>query len=93
MNRVKGIAMIISGAMLWGATGPLMQWSLGTFGFSPEFLSTVRLILAGLLLLGFFKVKRRAGHIHFQRKDLGSSVADFCRIRHARRSVYLCFGN
>jgi len=57
MNRVKGIAMIISGAMLWGATGPLMQWSLAVFGFSPEFLSTVRLILAGLLLLGFLKLK------------------------------------
>lgn len=57
MNRVKGIAMIISGATLWGATGPLMQWSLGTFGFSPEFLSTVRLILAGLLLLGFLKLR------------------------------------
>ncbi|SDG62775.1 EamA-like transporter family protein [Planococcus glaciei] len=57
MDRVKGIAMIISGAIFWGATGPLMQWSLSTFGFSPEFLSTVRLIFAGLLLLGFLKLK------------------------------------
>ncbi|WKA57971.1 EamA family transporter [Planococcus shenhongbingii] len=57
MGRIKGIAMIISGAMLWGATGPLMEWSLATFGFSASFLSTVRLVLAGLLLLGFLKLK------------------------------------
>jgi drug/metabolite transporter (DMT)-like permease len=58
MDRVKGIAMIISGAMLWGTTGPLMQWALAAFRFSPEFISTVRLILAGLLLLGFLKLKK-----------------------------------
>lgn len=58
MNRMKGIAMIVTGAMLWGATGPLIEWTLAVFGISVPFLLTIRLIVAGLLLLGFLKIKR-----------------------------------
>ncbi|QHJ69973.1 DMT family transporter [Planococcus halotolerans] len=58
MNRVKGIAMILSGAALWGATGPLMEWLFETYGLSVSFLLTLRLIIAGVLLLVFLKMKR-----------------------------------
>lgn len=58
MNRVKGIAMILSGAALWGATGPLMEWLFETYGLSVSFLLTLRLIIAGVLLLVFLKLKR-----------------------------------
>lgn len=58
MNRIKGIAMILSGAALWGATGPLMEWILGVYGMSVSFLLTLRLIIAGLLLLLFLKFRK-----------------------------------
>lgn len=57
MHRMKGIAMIVTGAMLWGATGPLIEWTLAVFGLSVPFLLTIRLTIAGLLLLGFLKLK------------------------------------
>lgn len=57
MNRFKGIAMIISGAALWGATGPLMEWLFGVYGVSVSFLITLRLAVAGVLLLVFLKMK------------------------------------
>lgn len=57
MHRMKGIAMIVTGAMLWGATGPLIEWTLAVFGISVPFLLTIRLTIAGLLLLGFLKLK------------------------------------
>lgn len=58
MDRVKGITMILSGAALWGATGPLMEWLFEAYGISVSFLLTLRLIIAGVLLLGFLKMKR-----------------------------------
>lgn len=58
MNRLKGIAMILSGAALWGATGPLMEWALAVYGISVSFLLTIRLTVAGILLLAFLKMKK-----------------------------------
>ncbi|TWT03433.1 DMT family transporter [Planomicrobium sp. CPCC 101079] len=58
MNRLKGIAMVISGAMLWGATGPLIEWTLAFFEFSVSFLLTLRMTIAGMLLLIFLKLKK-----------------------------------
>lgn len=57
MKRLKGISMILIGAMLWGATGPLMEWTMEIYGISVPFLLTIRLTVAGLLLLGFLKLK------------------------------------
>lgn len=57
MERLKGISMILIGAMLWGATGPLMEWTMEVYGISVPFLLTIRLIVAGLLLLMFLKLK------------------------------------
>ncbi|MDN7241883.1 DMT family transporter [Planococcus sp. N028] len=58
MNRFKGIAMVLSGAMLWGATGPLIEWTLGYFNLSVPFLLTLRMTIAGVLLLLFLKLKK-----------------------------------
>lgn len=57
MERLKGISMILIGAMLWGATGPLMEWTMEVYGISVSFLLTIRLIAAGLFLLLFLKLK------------------------------------
>ncbi|WP_203332576.1 DMT family transporter [Planococcus beigongshangi] len=58
MNRLKGIGMILSGAALWGATGPLMEWIMGVYGISVSFMLTLRLIIAGMLLLAFLKMRK-----------------------------------
>lgn len=57
MNRLKGIAMIVSGATLWGATGPMMEWLLRSTEMSVSFMLTIRLLLAGMLLLTMLKVQ------------------------------------
>lgn len=50
MLRAKGIAMIMIGSMLWGLTGPIMEWILGETDISVPFLLTIRLVLSGILL-------------------------------------------
>lgn len=57
MDRVKGIFMIIMGAMLWGATGPMMEWILDTGTMSVSFMLIIRLLLAGLAILLILKMK------------------------------------
>jgi drug/metabolite transporter (DMT)-like permease len=57
MIRAKGIVLIISGAMLWGATGPLIEWILSNSELSVPFMLTIRLLVAGLGLLTFLKIK------------------------------------
>ncbi|MGB3102988.1 MAG: EamA/RhaT family transporter, partial [Psychrobacillus psychrotolerans] len=47
-SRSKGILLIILGSILWGATGPMMEWILNNTSLSVSFFLTVRLITAGL---------------------------------------------
>lgn len=53
MKRLKGIIFIVSGAMLWGATGPLMEWLLNHTHLTVSFMLTIRLSVAGILLLTY----------------------------------------
>lgn len=53
MERLKGIIFIVSGAMLWGATGPLMEWLLNHTPLTVSFMLTIRLSVAGILLLTY----------------------------------------
>lgn len=57
MERAKGIFMIIIGAMMWGATGPMMEWILNTSTMSVSFMLIVRLVLAGAVVLLILKIK------------------------------------
>ncbi|WP_075618481.1 DMT family transporter [Paenisporosarcina indica] len=57
MIRGKGILLIVTGAMLWGATGPLMEWILSNYELSVSFMLTIRLLVAGAGLLAFLKLK------------------------------------
>lgn len=59
MDRIKGIAMIIIGAMFWGATGPMMEFMLSNTEMSAEFMLSVRLLIAGTGLLLFLKLNKR----------------------------------
>lgn len=59
INRIKGIIMIVSGAMLWGATGPMMEWILSNSNLTVSFMLTIRLFFAGLLLLVFLLLTKK----------------------------------
>ncbi|MEK4762119.1 DMT family transporter [Viridibacillus sp. FSL E2-0187] len=58
-HRLRGIILIISGAMLWGATGPLMEWVLSNSELTVPFMLTVRLVLAGIILLSFLFLTKK----------------------------------
>ncbi|WP_093061538.1 DMT family transporter [Psychrobacillus sp. OK028] len=49
--RSKGILLIVLGSILWGASGPMMEWILNNTSLSVSFFLTVRLITAGLCIL------------------------------------------
>ena len=57
MNRLKGLIMIITGATLWGTTGPMMEWLLETTEMSVSFMLTIRLMLAGAFILIMLKMQ------------------------------------
>ncbi|MEG0385298.1 MAG: DMT family transporter [Solibacillus sp.] len=58
MERLKGIAMIIIGSILWGATGPMMEWLLDHTKITVEFMLAVRLIISGSVILVVLKVQK-----------------------------------
>ena len=51
--------MIIVGSMLWGATGPMMEWLLEQTRMTAEFMLSLRLILAGVFILGLLKFQKK----------------------------------
>jgi len=57
MGRWKGIVLIIFGSMLWGASGPMTEWILKESNLSVPFFLTVRLIVAGVCLLVFLRIR------------------------------------
>jgi len=59
MLRLKGILFIIAGSMLWGATGPMMQWILTESDMTVPFLLTIRMMIAGTLLLLFMAMRKK----------------------------------
>jgi drug/metabolite transporter (DMT)-like permease len=57
MERLKGIIMIVIGATLWGATGPMMEWLLENSAMTVSLILIIRLLLAGTFLLLVLKMK------------------------------------
>lgn len=60
MERAKGIALITLGAVLWGATGPLMEWILSNSMLSVSFMLTLRLLIAGVGMLILIRFQGQA---------------------------------
>lgn len=77
MDRLKGISMIISGAMLWGATGPMMEWILLNSDMSVSFMLTVRLLLAGSFLLTMLKMQGKSITLPWRQKVWGRQLLLF----------------
>ncbi|MCT8978474.1 EamA family transporter [Clostridium sp. CX1] len=49
--RMKGILLVIIGAMLWGVSGTVAQYLFQEKGFTAEWLVVIRLLASGLILL------------------------------------------
>ncbi|MGG4266796.1 DMT family transporter [Peribacillus simplex] len=58
-SRKKGIALVLTGAALWGVSGTAAQYLFQRQGFSPEWLTVIRLLLSGVILLGIAYKKER----------------------------------
>jgi drug/metabolite transporter (DMT)-like permease len=50
-TRPKGMALVLTGAALWGISGTVAQFLFQHQGFSPEWLVVVRLLISGMILL------------------------------------------
>lgn len=55
--RIKGIILVIVGAMLWGISGAVAQYLFQRKGFSPEWLVVIRLLVSGIILLVYAFMK------------------------------------
>jgi drug/metabolite transporter (DMT)-like permease len=49
--RPKGMALVLTGAALWGISGTVAQFLFQHKGFSPEWLVVIRLLISGIILL------------------------------------------
>ncbi|WP_240035212.1 DMT family transporter [Neobacillus notoginsengisoli] len=74
--RGKGIALVLTGATLWGISGTVAQYLFQRQGFSPAWLVDIRLLLAGaiLLILSGMKNPKRIMDIWKTKHDAGSLV-------------------
>lgn len=50
-SRIIGISLVLVGAILWGVSGTVGQYLFEHHGFNAEWLTVVRLLSAGVLLL------------------------------------------
>lgn len=61
MNKSRriGLIMIITGATLWGLSGPMIQWLFQHTNVSSIDFLTIRLLLAGVFILSFLLIKKQ----------------------------------
>lgn len=58
-TRVLGIVLVLTGATLWGISGTVAQFLFQEKGFSTEWLTVIRLLVAGVVLLSIAHLKER----------------------------------
>ncbi len=56
-TRTRGILCALSGGILWGYSGTVGQYLFSNYAISSEWLTTARMICAGILLLLFGKLR------------------------------------
>lgn len=69
--------MIIFGAMLWGTTGPMMEWILNSGDMSVSTITFSRLLVAGVIILMFLKSKGAPISIIWRQKIWGRKTIIF----------------
>ena len=68
--------MVLIGAVLWGISGTVAQYLFQYYGFSPEWLVVVRLLVSGTILLGLASLKgnQKIWDIWKDKKDVPSLI-------------------
>ena len=56
-SRIKGIALVLIAAALWGVSGTVAQYLFQKQGFNLEWLVVIRLLVPGTILLIFASIK------------------------------------
>ncbi len=74
MSSVWGLLVTSAGAAMWGLNAVAGKFVMGTKGVDPVFMVTLRLILAGLILLTFDCVKNKGKGLFDIWKDKSSVV-------------------
>ncbi|MFC3882147.1 DMT family transporter [Bacillus songklensis] len=57
-KRIIGLILIISASVLWGISGPAMQWLFAHETVDLPSLVAIRLFMAGVLMLLFLAVRK-----------------------------------
>nr|WP_211230642.1 DMT family transporter [Alicyclobacillus herbarius] len=76
-DRFKGLSMVLLGAVLWGVSGTIAQVLFQRYGFTPGWLVTVRMSVAGLLLLAASAIRsgpRQVLAVWKDKRDAGKLV-------------------
>lgn len=55
----KGSLLSMFSAMLWGVSGAVGQFLFSHRGFEPQWLVTIRMLLSGIIILGYLYIKDR----------------------------------
>lgn len=55
-KKYIGVLLAISGAIMWGIQGPISQALFSDHSFSTEWLMSVKMLFAGILILSFTKI-------------------------------------
>ena len=71
-NRLKGIVLVLIAAIFWGVSGTVSQYLFQDLLISTEWLTTVRLLSAGVLLtfIAYFREGTRVFDIWRQKADV-----------------------
>ncbi|MDF2791591.1 MAG: hypothetical protein K0S80_4693, partial [Neobacillus sp.] len=59
-SRIKGVALVLTGAILWGISGTVAQFLFQYIKVNVEWLSVLRMLMSGVLLLGLCYKKERS---------------------------------
>ncbi len=57
---VRGVVLALAGGVIWGFSGACAQYLFGMYGLDPIWLTTVRMLCAGVLLLSVVLAVKRA---------------------------------
>lgn len=88
-DRIKGIAMAATGAIFWGSSGIAGQYLLNVIGFSPEWLSSFRMLTAGILLLIFDITQNRQNIFEILKKQKLKRLGNIRSVRRTRSAIYI----
>lgn len=59
-NRQRGVFYVLLGSVLWGFAGTCAQYLFDNKGVDPSFLTAVRLMVAGVVMIGISSVRQGA---------------------------------